>query len=87
VSQRLVLKKEGKTRVAAFEIMIATPAVRNIIRSGKSHQIQNVLETQVGIGMTTMDRSMIAMYRQGTVSHEVAARYVTNPTVLGPAPE
>ena len=86
VSQRLLPCEGGKSRVAGFEVMIATPAIRNIIRDGKTHQIQNILETQISIGMTTMDRSVVALYRQDKISYEVAARYVTNSKILGEKP-
>lgn len=86
VSQRLLPRSEGAGRVAAFEIMIGTPAVRNIVRDGKTHQIHSILETQMREGMTTMDRSMAALYRQGLITYEEAVRYVINPTILGPAP-
>lgn len=86
VSQRLLPRADGSGRVAAFEIMIGTPAVRNIVRDGKTHQIHSILETQMREGMVTMDRSMAALYRQGLITYEDAARFVLQPTVLGPAP-
>ncbi|MCC5911472.1 MAG: type IV pilus twitching motility protein PilT [Clostridiaceae bacterium] len=70
VSQQLVSNKDQEGRTAAFEVMIATAAIRNLIREGKTHQIQNSIQTGTQIGMQTMDNSLIHLYHQGTITRE-----------------
>lgn len=69
VSQQL-LPRLGGGRVAALEIMIGVPAIKNLIREGKTHQMYSVIETSQNVGMQTMDRSLSDLYRQGQVSFE-----------------
>ena len=69
VSQQL-LPKLGGGRCAALEIMIAVPAIKNLIREGKTHQMYSVLETSKNIGMVTMDRALADLFRMGNVSCE-----------------
>lgn len=69
VSQQL-LPKIGGGRVASLEIMMGIPAIRNLIREGKTHQMYSVIETGTQHGMVTMDRYLSDLYRQGNVSYE-----------------
>ena len=69
ISQQL-LPKLGGGRCAAVEIMLGTPAVRNLIREGKTHQMYSVIETSAQLGMQTMDRSLADLFRHGYVSYE-----------------
>jgi twitching motility protein PilT len=69
VSQQL-MPKLGGGRCAAIEIMQGTPAIRNLIREGKTHQMYSVIETSAQTGMQTMDRSLAEHFRQGRVSYE-----------------
>ena len=62
----------GGGRVAAIEIMIATSAIRNLIREGKTYQIYGVLETGAQFGMQTMDKVLADLYRFGRISNEEA---------------
>lgn len=71
VSQQLLPLREGKGRVAAREIMIATPAIRNLVREGKTHQINSIIETSARYGMTTMDASLNELYRTGMIDREM----------------
>jgi twitching motility protein PilT len=66
VSQQL-LPKIGGGRCAALEIMLGTPAIKNLIREGKTHQMYSVIETSAQHGMQTMDRSLAEHYRAGRV--------------------
>ena len=75
ISQRLVLTKDGRGRVAAMEILIATPAVRNLIREHKVHQIHSVLQTGSKYGMQSMDQHLMLLLQQGKISREEAAAY------------
>jgi twitching motility protein PilT len=69
VSQQL-MPKLGGGRVAALEIMVGIPAIKNLIREGKTHQMYSVIETSSNVGMQTMDRSLAELVRQGMVSYE-----------------
>ena len=72
VSQQL-LPRIGGGRVAAIEIMVATSALRNLIREGKSYQIYSVIETGAQYGMQAMDRVLADLHRGGQVTFEEAA--------------
>jgi twitching motility protein PilT len=71
VSQRLV-PAIGGGRVAAAEILVATPAVRNIIREGKTHQLEAVIQTGSEFGMQSMDKTLVNMIHNGTISYDDA---------------
>lgn len=71
VAQQL-LPMLGGGRVAAVEIMVATPAIRNLIREGKIHQIYSIIETSSQQGMQTMDRALVDLHLSGLVSYEEA---------------
>jgi twitching motility protein PilT len=73
-SQRLV-PAIGGGRIAAAEILIATPAVRNIIREGKSHQLEAVIQTGSEYGMQSMDKTLVNMIHNGTVTYDEARNY------------
>jgi len=68
--QQLIPKAEGGGRCIAVEVMIATPAVRNLIRDEKVHQIYSALQTGADLGMQTMNMSMAALYRKGKVQYQ-----------------
>lgn len=71
VAQRL-MPAIGGGRVAAAEILVATPAVRNIIREGKSHQLEAVIQTGAEFGMQSMDKTLVSMIHNGTVTYDEA---------------
>lgn len=70
-SQRL-LPAIGGGRIAAAEIMVATPAVRNIIREGKTHQLDAVIQTGAEYGMQSMDKTLVSLIHSGTITYEEA---------------
>ena len=70
-SQRLI-PAIGGGRVVAAEILVANPAVRNIIREGKSHQLDAVIQTGADQGMQTMDRTLVNLVQSGTVTYDNA---------------
>jgi twitching motility protein PilT len=70
-SQRLI-PALGGGRVAAAEILVATPAVRNIIREGKSHQLEAVIQTGAQYGMQSMDKTLMGLVKAGTISYDEA---------------
>lgn len=79
LAQQLLPRSDRKGRVAAIEILLATPAVRNLIREGKTHQIANVLQTSGKLGMQTMDKAISDLLRQGVISPETAREKMLNP--------
>ncbi len=76
-SQRLI-PSIGGGRVAAAEILIVTPAVRNIIREGKSHQLEAVIQTGAEFGMQSMDKTLVSLIHGGTISYEEARNYAVD---------
>lgn len=75
ISQQLLPTADGKGRTVALEIMTATPALRSMIRDGKTHQIQNVLQTGHQFGMTTMDGSLLELYNMGKITRDDMLAY------------
>ncbi|MFI5270691.1 MAG: type IV pilus twitching motility protein PilT [Candidatus Saccharimonadales bacterium] len=71
VSQRLI-PTIGGGRIAAAEILVATPAVRNIIREGKTHQLEAVIQTGAEFGMQSMDKTLVSLIHAGTITYEEA---------------
>ena len=70
---------DGKGRVAAFEILVGTPAVRTMIREGKGHQVNNVIMTGKKDGMNLLDQNLKELVSEKVVTGEEAARYSTDP--------
>jgi twitching motility protein PilT len=67
VVAQTLLKKKGGGRVAACEILIGTPAVRNLIREGKLHQIPSMMQTGRNVGMQTLDTAIAELAKKGLV--------------------
>ncbi|HEZ6921104.1 TPA: type IV pilus twitching motility protein PilT [Neisseria meningitidis] len=78
ISQNLLKTHDGNGRVASHEILIANPAVRNLIRENKITQINSVLQTGQASGMQTMDQSLQSLVRQGLIAPEVARKRAQN---------
>ena len=78
VAQRLIPLDKGGRR-AVTEIMIANPAVRNLIREAKTHQIDNVIRTSSDIGMVPLEKSLVALVREGVISVQKAQEYAVFP--------
>ena len=72
ISQQLLPRADGKGRVAAHEIMIATPAIRNLIREEKIHQINTNIQTGGKHRMQTMDSSLVDLYNRGLIRKDIA---------------
>jgi twitching motility protein PilT len=62
-----------------MEIMIASPAIRNLIREGKAHQITGTIQTSVSMGMQTMDQSLRDLFRAGLITYDEAVSRAMNP--------
>ncbi len=75
ISQQLIPTKDGRGRVAAFEVMHANHAVRNLIREGKSHQLASVMQTNARLGMITMDDAISQLYYSNRISREDAIEF------------
>lgn len=78
ISQTL-LKKNGGGRIAAHEIMIGTPAIRNLIREAKVAQMYSAIQTGQGVGMQTLDQNLKELVEKGLVNREVAKTKAANP--------
>ena len=89
VTQQLLPTADGSSRVPATEVLVPTPAVRNLIREGKTHQIYSVLQTSASSGMQTMDSHLAQLVRAGRITREIAERRGSVPEelkrLLGPA--
>lgn len=79
ISQQLIPTIDGRGRVAAFEVMHANHAVRNLIREGKSHQLTSVMQTNRKLGMMTMDEAIQQLYFAGRISREMAIQFAQDP--------
>ena len=76
-AQRLV-PAIGGGRIASAEILVATPAVRNIIREGKTHQLDAVIQTGGEYGMQSMDRTLVNLIHRGTITYDEARNYAVD---------
>ena len=79
ISQQLIPRADGKGRVAAFEVLHANTAIRNLIREGKSHQIANIMQTNRRMGMITMDDAIVQLVREGKITRQMAAAFAQEP--------
>jgi twitching motility protein PilT len=82
VTQQLLPTPDGKGRVCACEVLVPTPAVRNLIREGKTHQIYSALQTGAAHGMQTMDAALVDLVRQGKITRKLAERRSSTPDEL-----
>lgn len=81
VSQQLLPTKDNSLALAT-EIMTVTPAVRNLIREGKIHQLDNVISSSREPDMISMDTSIYKLYSEGRIEADVAVEYSTNPEMM-----
>lgn len=82
ICQQLLPTVDGAGRVVAYEILIPTPGVRNMIREAKTHQIANAMQTGQKHGMLTMDQCLADLYRYGKISFETAVMKAVDPADL-----
>ena len=75
ISQQLLPTADKKGRVAAFEIMYATSAIRNLIREAKPHQIPSIIQTSRQLGMITMDDALTELYDKRRITKEEALQF------------
>jgi twitching motility protein PilT len=79
ISQVLLKRKDGTGRVAAHEIMVGTPAIRNLIREGKVAQMYSSMQTGAQSGMQTLDQCMAELVRRNVISAAEARNYAKTP--------
>jgi twitching motility protein PilT len=82
MTQQLLPTADGSGRVAVCEILSLTPAVRNLIREGKTHQIHSVLQTSAAKGMQSMDAALAAAVRAGKITRDLAEARSSQPEEL-----
>jgi len=82
MSQQLMPNKDNSGRVVAVEVMMATPAARNLIREGKTHQIYSVIQTGAKYGMQSMDSSLRDLFLTRKISKEEAISRAIDPEEL-----
>ncbi|NSW89329.1 MAG: type IV pilus twitching motility protein PilT [Firmicutes bacterium] len=75
ISQQLVPLIDRSGRVVAVEYMVSTPAVRNLIREGREHQLYSTIQTGHSYGMQTMDQALVKLYNKGKISRESVLEY------------
>jgi twitching motility protein PilT len=82
ITQQLLPTADGAGRIAACEVMIPTPAVRNLIREGKTHQIMSAMQTGSAAGMQTMDAALATLVRDGKITQKLAESRSSQPDEL-----
>ena len=82
VSQQLVPTVNKRGRVAAFEVMHATPAIRNLIRENKTHQIATSIQTSRRLGMITMDDALVELYMKGKIDRNEALNFAQDKNTM-----
>ena len=82
VTQQLLPTADGSGRICAAEVLVPTPAIRNLIREGKTHQIYSALQTSGAVGMQTMDAHLTQLVRQGKITRQLAEQRASVPEEL-----
>jgi len=78
ISQQLLARAGKDGRLPAVEVMLASPAIRNLIREAKAHQIPSVIQTSAHLGMQSMDQSLRDLYLRGLITYEMAVSNALN---------
>ncbi len=93
ISQDLLRRKDGSGLIPAFEIMIATPGIRNLIRERKTHQIYSLIQGGGDVGMQTFDQHLLRLCSEGLIMPQEAMAKASNPeeflrlAKIGPDPQ
>jgi twitching motility protein PilT len=74
-----VKRTDGKGRIAAYELLVATPSVRNLVREAKTHQIASILQTSQQLGMISFDAHLATLVKKNLVTKEEAESKALNP--------
>jgi twitching motility protein PilT len=78
ISQQLLRRRDMPGRIAAAEVMLATPEIKNLIREGKTHQIESSIQTGAKFGMQSMDSSLVSLYKKGIIEYEDVLAYASS---------
>jgi twitching motility protein PilT len=82
ISQTLLPLEDGSGRIAAFEIMVGTDAIRNLIRSNKSHQLESQIQAGGKYGMIMRDDCIVDYYRKGMISRATALEFASDKNAI-----
>jgi len=82
VTQQLLPTADGSARIVGCEVLVPNPAIRNLIREGKTHQIYSALQTSGAIGMQTMDSHLAQLVRMGKITRSLAEQRASVPEEL-----
>jgi twitching motility protein PilT len=82
VTQQLIPTADGSSRTVACEVLVPTPAIRNLIREGKTHQIYSSIQTAGATGMQTMDGHLAQLVRMGKITRALAEQRASIPEEL-----
>jgi twitching motility protein PilT len=82
ITQQLLPTADGMSRIVATEVLVPTPAIRNLIREGKTHQIYAAVQTSGAVGMQTMDADLARLARDGVITRAVAEQRASVPEEL-----
>jgi len=82
IAQQLIPRADGKGRVLAAEVLVATPAVRALIRENKVHQIYSIMQTSAQLGMQTMNQALAVLYQRHLITYEDALSRSLDPEEL-----
>jgi twitching motility protein PilT len=82
VTQQLLPTADGSARIVGCEVLVPTPAIRNLVREGKTHQIYSALQTSGAIGMQTMDSHLAQLVRMGKITRSLAEQRASVPEEL-----
>jgi twitching motility protein PilT len=85
ISQTLLKTKDGQGRIAAHEIMVGTPAIRNLIRENKVAQMYSAIQTSQAAGMQTLDQCLVEMIKRNQVNLAEARQRAVNKDLFGGA--
>jgi twitching motility protein PilT len=83
VSQVLIPAVDGESRVVACEVMLGTPAIRNLIREAKTHQVPMMMATGAALGMRTLDQELASLVKRKAITRETALAFARSPEELG----
>jgi len=82
ISQRLIKKPDGKGRVAAIEILLNSPLIKDLILKGELHEIKGIMQKSKELGMRTFDMALFELYESDQISYEEALRYADSQNEL-----
>jgi twitching motility protein PilT len=82
LSQTLLRSTDGRSRVMAMEIMLGIPAISNLIREGKTHQMETIIQGGAQLGMQTLDQHLKNLLQAGKITFEEAVSKAKNPREL-----